>query len=231
MKTILSTAKRQSIPLFLSCLVVLMCLISCKKDDETVAKVSTGEAKIRIINASHSGASVDFYLDKNKINSQSLAVGEASGYIKVSSGLQSATFSTGGSVDVTANVNYIPTFSYTSFYIEDKAGKGEMLTFEDDLGATEAGRARVRFINLSPYFTNSLNINLSGNTLLVNSLAFKEASMYFSIDPNADLSISVLGAAGAKIVNGTEFEPGKIYTIWLSGTSNSKLSINKITYN
>jgi len=32
-------------------------------------------------------------------------------------------------------------------------------------------------------------------------------------------------------MRGTEFEAGKVYTIWLGGNSNANLSINKITYN
>lgn len=210
---------------------VLMCLFSCKKDIPTNITVLGGEARVKIINASQGTTDLDFYLNSNKINDKALAYGESSGYIKVQSGTKNASFIGSGNQDVTAELNLVPSFSYTSFYLEDKTGKGEILTLEDDLGATEVGMARIRFVNLGPNFTNAINIITTGNTLLVNSLAFKEKSMYFAIDPTIDLGFSVLGAGGPKIIRGAEFEAGKIYTIWVGGSSNSSLSINKITYN
>lgn len=193
-------------------------------------EVVKGEAKIKLVNASHNSSAVDFYLDDVKVNAQSLAFGEGSDYIKISSGTKNASFSN-ASEDVSAQVVFVPTLSYTSFYVEDKSNQGEVLTFEDNLGATTAGKASVRFVNLSPYFTNAVNVNLTGGVLLINSLPFKEASSYFSIDPGIDLRVSVLGAGGVKVFSGAEFEAGKIYTIWFSGTSNANLTINKITYN
>lgn len=212
-------------------MVLVMCLISCKKDIPTDITIMGAEAKVKIINASLGSKNLDFYLNDSKITNKALASGESSDYIVVQSGAKHASFINNGIEDATAELTFVPSFSYTSFYVEDKTGKGEILALQDDLGATEAGMARIRFVNLSPNFTNSINIITTGNTLLVNSLAFKEKSMYFAIDPNIDLGFSVLGAGGLKIMRGTEFEAGKVYTIWVGGNSNANLSINKITYN
>ncbi|KQC02315.1 hypothetical protein AQF98_01685 [Pedobacter sp. Hv1] len=186
------------------------------------------EAKVKIVNAAKNKG--DFFFDNNKINGQSLSFGQSND-VKVASGNTSISFYANGVQDVSTTINFVSSFSYTAFYVEDKAGKGDILAFEDNLGATEAGKARVRFMNLSPSFTNSININLPGSTLLVNALGFKETSLDFSIEPNVNLGISVLGAGGVKVIDGSEFEAGKIYTIWISGTSNANLTVNKITYN
>lgn len=203
---------------------------SCKKDNIDNGPVVKGEAKIKFINASQTSSSVDFYLDETKINSSALAYGESSEYIKITSGNKVAKVNQ-GAVEVSADFNFMPTFSYTSFFVEDKTEKGEVLTFEDNLGAVEADKSRIRFINLSPSFTNTVNITLPGGELIVNALRFKESSGYFIINAGTNIGVSITGTSVFKIAPGTEFEGGKNYTIWLSGTTNANLSINKITYN
>ena len=228
MKSTLPQAKTRFFGVLFIAFVSTMCLVSCKKDISTDVPIMGKEAKVKIINAAQNTG--DFYLDKNKINNQSLAFGESSD-VRVSSGSKSVSFNTNGVQDISTTINFVSTFSYTAFYIEDKSGKGEILAFEDNVGATEMGKARVRFINLSPNFSNPININLPGSTLLVNALGFKETSLDFSIEPNLSLGVSVIGAGGGKVIDGGEFEAGKVYTVWISGTSNANLSINKITYN
>jgi len=231
MKTKTSTKNGLSLSYFLIFSVCFFCLFSCKKDNDGGTEVK-GEAKVKFINASQNATAVEFYLDNTKINLQPLAYAESSDYIKVASGTKSATASTPSAAQVQAlTVNLVPTLAYTSFYVEDKAGNGELLVLEDNLGATEAGKARVRFVNLTPNLTNAVNINLTGNILIVNALAFKGSSTYFAIDPSLEVRVSVVGSSAIKVIPGTDFEAGKIYTVWLSGTSNANLTVNKITYN
>lgn len=231
MKTKTSTTNGYSLPYFLFFLVCFSCLFSCKKDSKVDVEVQ-GEAKVKFINASQSTTSVDFYLNNKKINTQSLAFAQSSNYINVESGAKIATASPNAVTTVqAATITLVPTLSYTSFYVQDRLGKGEILFFEDNLGATEVGKARVRFVNLSPNLTNAVNINLTGNILVVNALAFKESSSYFAIDPSLEVRVSVVGSAAIKVIPGTDFEAGKIYTVWLSGSSNANLTVNKITYN
>lgn len=212
--------------------VVFSYFSSCKKDDVDQGGKISGEAKIKFINASQSNTSVDFYVGDAKVNDLALAYGESSEYIKVPSGNKTTKVNQGMSaLEAQSDFNFVPTFSYTSFFVEDGEGKGAVVTFEDNLGAVESDRYRVRFINLSPNFTNALNISLPGGELVVNALAFKASSGYFMINAGVGLGVSVVGTGTFKIANGKEFEGGKNYTIWLSGTSNSSLSINKITYN
>lgn len=228
MKSTLPQAKPRFFGVLFIAFITTVCLVSCKKDIPTDVPIMGKEAKVKIINAAQSTG--DFYLDKNKVNNQVLAFGESSD-VRVASGSKSVSFYANGAQDVSTTINFVSTFSYTAFYIEDKNGTGEILAFEDNVGSTETGKARVRFINLSPNFTNPINVNLPGSTLLVNALGFKETSLDFSIEPNLNLGISVIGASGVKVIDGSEFEAGKVYTVWISGTSNANLSINKITYN
>ena len=226
MKVALNSFNRPYLFLSIIFFVALTALVSCKSKDDDLYVVK-GEAKIKLINAVQNKPAIDFYIDDIKVNSSALAFGESSDYIKIASGIKTTKVNQ----NVNSQFNYIPTFSYTSFFIEDKVGKGSILTFEDNLGAVEMGKVRIKFINLSPNFTNAININLPGGVLLVNSLTFKSASGYFTIDPNTNILVSVLGTGTVKTALAAEFVEGKIYTLWLSGSSNATLSINKVTYN
>lgn len=205
---------------------------SCEKDSPNVKNIVKGEAKIKLINASQKADSIDFYINDAKINTSALVFGESSDYIKIESGTQGTRVNQDLSILATAaEFTYVPTLSYTSFFVEDKTGKGEILIFEDNLGAVESGKVRIRFINLSSNFTNAVNIMLPGGELLVHALPFKETSGYFLVQANTNLGVSIIGSSAFKLALGSEFEAGKNYTVWLSGSSNANLSINKITYN
>lgn len=219
-------------PFTLLAAVLFSIFSSCEKDEVERDGTIVGEAKIRLINASQRSSAVDFYLNDAKINSAALAYGEGSEYIKIASGTKTTKVNSGTSIlETGVGFNFVPTFSYTSFFVEDKDGAGEILTFEDNLGAVESGKSRIRFINLSPNFSNSIHVSLTGGELLVNALPFKASSGYFMVQSGTNIGVSVVGAGILKIASGSEFETGKNYTVWVSGTSNSNLSINKITYN
>lgn len=209
--------------------VLNLCLFSCKKDEVGSEKKVTGEAKIKVINATPS-SSVDFFLDNSKVNGDLLLYGVDQEYVKIHSGQVSASISKDGVVGATIDFNFIPTLSYTSFYVEDSAGVGSILTLEDNFGATAVGMARIRIINLSPFFTNAVSVSTSSD-LMLTSLAFKEFSNNFSFNPDVDVRFSILGTSVVKTMLASEFEAGKTYTIWIGGTSNASLKINKITYN
>jgi hypothetical protein len=215
---------------YVACLIVcIIGLFSCKKEEYIVNQSKTAEVNVKMINAALSSR-VDFYLNNQKINKEIASFGEITDAI-IESGLKSTSIIKDGIADVNTSFQYIPSFSYTSFYVEDRVGKGELLTFEDNLGAVPEGKARVRFINLSPYFSNAINVNINSTQLIVNSLNFKEASLYFTIDTAAKIDISVIGTNLSKTLQNNELISGRVYTIWLSGANNSSLNINKITYN
>lgn len=232
MKIAIPTPIRQFFKLSIICLLAVIVLNSCEKDNSSKKEPVRGEAKVKFINASQNAQPVDFYINDTKINTSALAFGESSEYIKIESGTQINKVNKEVNIlDVQTQFSYVPTLSYTSFFVEDREGRGDILTFEDNLGAIEAGKARIRFINLSPYFSNAINVSLGKDDLLVNSLPFKESSSYFMVQAGTGIGVSVLGTGTIKYAAGDEFEAGKNYTIWVGGSSNSTLSINKITYN
>lgn len=212
------------------CFLALCCLFSCSKDEE-IYQQNKQEAKIRFVNASKNSTNIDVYVDDLKLNSGALNYSQETSYQKIASGTKKASVKHDGQEDIQSDINFIPTFSYTSFFVINRDNKAELVTFEDNLGAPETGKAKIRFVNLGSHFTNSVNITLTGGVLLVNALEYKKASSYFSVDPEVNIRFSIVGTSASKVLSTDEIQPGKSYTIWLDGTSNADLTINKILYN
>lgn len=210
---------------------LVLCSISCKKDKEDLYDSTKQDAKIRFINASKKSTAVDLFVDDIRLNKQAISYGEATDYLTVTSGGKKTIASYGNVQYATADIKFLPTFSYTSFLIENKSNGKELFTIEDNLGSIAVGMAKVRFVNTSPYFSNNINATLTDNYLLVNALRFKEASAYFLIDPAVSIRINIVGTSIAKTIPTTEIDAGHSYTFWVGGVTNAGITVNKIIYN
>ncbi len=220
---------KQVIFVFIVSVLLLMCLFSCKKHNPDPEVRPAGEAKIRLINAAPNSPSLDFQIDRNKINPNPLVFGEQTDYIKINAGAKEVAFVHENEDKALGSFNYVSTLSYTSFYTEDRNGIGEVLTLEDDLGAVPAGKVKVRFVNTSPYFSANANVFLDSEELLYGGLAYKNISSSFLINEGLDLRVSVAGTI--RTISADELQTGKIYVFWISGSANSNWMLNKISYN
>lgn len=219
-----------SLLLFIALL--LLCISACKKNDEEVIVAKKGQSKLRIIHAAPNLSALDFYLDDNKINSTQLNFGSDSEYIPIYSGSKTQKLERLSNIlEVQSDFTFVPSIAYTSFLTENKQGKGEVFTVEDNQGSLDPDLVRIRFINVSSAFTNVLTVNLPGGELIENNLNYKDNSGYFIIPEGTSVRIAILGTAQSKTLAANEFEGGKTYTIWVSGINNASLKVNKLNYN
>ncbi|WP_316803838.1 DUF4397 domain-containing protein [Pedobacter nototheniae] len=208
---------------------IIFSFSSCKKN--TPGVVVNGEAKVKIVNAVQTESAHDLYVDDQKVNITSLAFGETSEYLKISSGNRKVAFMGESNVTTTAEINFVPSITYTTFLISDRTGKKEVLNFEDNLSNTESGKAKIKLINLTPYFNTGISVSVQTGTQFVNSLMYKEASNYFTVDAGVNLRFNVVGSGTIKTIAGADLQAGKIYTIWFSGTTIATLDSHIITDN
>jgi hypothetical protein len=204
-------------------------LSSCKKDDPD--EVVKGQAKVKMVNASQADVHQDVYLDNEKLTTTALAFGETSEYIKIPSGNRSVSYTGTNSTTTDTSLNFTPSITYTAFLVTNKKGDLEIVSYEDNLSNTEAGKAKIKLINLTPNFATGINVMVQGGTQFVNGLAFKEASNYFTVDTGFNLRYTVVGSGNVKTIESTALEGGKIYTIWFSGTTAATLEAHIITDN
>jgi hypothetical protein len=219
----------------LSILFTMVCagtilLSSCKKDSTPIVYA---DAKVRIVNANATSSTQDFYQNDVKISTTALAYGSAStGYYTVKGGPSSFAFRDSGTATLTAsrNVSVGENGSYTIFYYKDASGNGDLTGFLDDNTAPATGKARVRFLNFGFSFNNAINVSYaSTGTLIVNGLGL-DISSYYSIDPNTDLGVAVIGSP-ATVIQGSNFVAGKIYTVWFDATSATTANYHVVVQN
>lgn len=204
-------------------------LPSCKKDNPD--EVVKGESKVKMVNASQADVHQDVYLDNEKLTITALAFGETSEYVKIPSGNRSVSYTGTNSTTTDTSLNFTPSITYTTFLVTNKKGDMEIVSYEDNLSNTEASKAKIKLINLTPNFATGINVMVQGGTQFVNGLAFKEASNYFTVDTGFNLRYTVVGSGNVKTIESTALEGGKIYTIWFSGTTAATLEAHVITDN
>lgn len=202
---------------------------SCKKNNPD--EVVKGQARLKIVNASPADVNQDVYLDDEKLTTSALAFGETSEYVKIPSGNRNVSYTSANNRSIDTSLNFTPSITYTAFLVTNKKGELEIVNYEDNLSNTESTKAKIKLINLTPTFSTGINVMVQGGTQFVNGLAFKDASNYFTVDPDVNLRYSVVGSGSIKTIDAKGLEGGKIYTIWFSGTTAATLTAHIITDN
>ncbi|WP_410222399.1 DUF4397 domain-containing protein [Pedobacter sp.] len=207
---------------------VLLSAVACKKND-TPDGIEKPKAKVRVVNAVQASGEVNFFLDDQKVIQNNLTFGESTGYLNVFSGERNVSVSNNTKTTPGNKFTFVTSISYTLFALTDKNSNPDVLILEDDLGAPPAGKFKLKLVNLNPTVTSNINVLLPNEELLVSSLPFKNYTDNFIIEKGT--VIKIIAGSTIKTLNANDFEEGKNYLLWLSGTSNTNLTVNKLSYN
>ncbi|MDY0906748.1 DUF4397 domain-containing protein [Pedobacter sp. CFBP9032] len=202
---------------------------SCKKTDPD--PVVKGESKVKLVNAVQTESIADISIDGEKVSNSTLAFAESTDYLKLVSGDRNLKFTSVSNAETIGAMKYTSSITYTTFLVSNRAGAKEIVSYEDNLSNTEAGKAKIKLINLSPFFTTGINVSVQAGALFVNALLYKEASAYFSVDADLNLRYNVVGSGTTKTIDNSNFAAGKIYTIWFSGNTAATIQAHVITDN
>jgi hypothetical protein len=224
--------KKQSVVLAMFCLVATL-VSSCKKDDPEV--VVYGDAKLRVVNTVPGSAAQDFYQNDTKVSTTPIAYGSSSSYLTVKGGNSTVHFKNTGTATINAssgvglNTNEV----FTVFYYTDASGSGKITGFPDDNTTPAASKARVRFVNFGLGFNNTVNISYAGTAgaSITTGLAYGYVSNYNSVDANTNLAVFVQGATVPTVIPGSNFEAGKIYTVWFDAASATTANYHVVQQN
>lgn len=204
---------------------------SCSKDDDDAS--ASGTAHVMIVNSVEGSSAQDFYLDNAKVNSQAVAYTQTNGYFDVAAGNHKADFKTSGSTTVTSTSNVdLQAGKYYTIYYSGSGSTTSTVTTEDDLSAPAAGMAKVRFVHLSSAAASAIDLGVTGGSKLVTGLAYKTASAYYSVAPATSFQIFTAGSATSSLtLNSLGLQAGKIYTVYVSGSSTTSISYHVIVNN
>lgn len=215
----------------LSFLVVAESFSSCAKN--TIDK--SGQFNIKVVNAAATSGAQSFTLAGSVLVAGGLAFPDASAYINAPSGKNmvmefknegTSSVYASGSLYTTNGVNF-------TVYLAGKGSSARVKAFEDDLGAPNNGKVKIKFIHLSDEAPSVITIRNSSGDDLVTTLARDISSGYKYVDPGT-LSVQFSGtASGDNIGNFSvaDLQAGKIYTLYLTDSSNGDVVLNKVLHN
>jgi hypothetical protein len=214
--------------LFVGLSALVLLASSCVKQKNT----PTGEAHVRFVNAVVGSPSQDVYVNSVLVSSGKIPYGGQTSYMTYTAGINEIVFVDGITHISQAAEDYgsdIGDYA-TVYFFGTLQGTLSAGGIKDIMTAPAAGKARVRFLNLDYNLSNAMIMTLVGGANLYTSLPFGTASTYFEVDPGAKFQPSATGVTTAPVI---DFNPkaGKIYTVWLSGTSATELYGNAILQN
>lgn len=202
-------------------------LSGCLKGDNQVYQVSA----VRALNAVPGSVQLDMFLDQKKFNFDNVAwEDEAFAYAdtlpyknawpnsRLVSIVDPEDYPNAEPI-VQKTINFIPGKFYSVYVVG--YDEMELLATEDDLSEPEAGKAKVRFIHLSPD-APALDIEIqagTGDPMRVDDNAFKEHSDFIAIEGGVACTINFIDHGNQDVLHTFGFSPeaGMIYTVWAKG--------------
>ncbi|SFF02217.1 protein of unknown function [Chitinophaga sp. CF118] len=204
---------------------------SCEKNDID----EDGYVNVKVVNASPDSIAKSFTLANTVLVSGGLNFTESSNYINTNAGSRLvAEFKNEGSTSVyeSAELLLVRTLSYT-VYLIGEGGDAKIKYFQDDLSSPGSGKASVNFVHLSEGAPSNIKIKNGNGDNLVENITRYTQSTYKDFAPGT-LSLQISNTALNSSV-GTfdlpDLVAGKIYTIYIIGSSSSNISVHEVVHN
>lgn len=200
----------------LSMLVLLAWLLLCSCRKNNFSNEPQDAAAFNVVNASPGPLTINFFLNNYLVNGPVLAYTQESGYILATTGIRKFDATAGGSVKslVTDTIELQKDKFYTIFISGPNTSLSTLVT-EDDLSLPPSGKAKIRFIQLSPD-GGTLGLGIKGGAVLFAVQAFKTVSQFIIIDP-ASYTFELESNGSAIDESTADLMAGKIYTVWAGG--------------
>lgn len=213
-------------------IVLATTVTSCKKDDID----EKGSANLKVVNASSTSSAQGFYLASQTIIEGGLSFGDASNnYIVTNSGNNlELQFRNDGSSSAYASTRAdLDNGGYYTVFLAGDGQSARVKVFQDDLTPPANGKAKVRFVHLSNAAPDNVDIRSGATANLAANLSRDNASNYVEVDPGV-LSLQVFAAGQSESLGNFDlsaFASGKIYTVYVTGSTESTISVRQVTHN
>jgi len=195
-------------------------LSSCLKNDsdDNQGPVSG----ISFVHAAANQPAVGLFIDGRGIFNEAVKYGEYSQYLTAGSGNHLVQTTVGGTTQRLSEATItLAEGKYHTVFVAHKAENDSLTTVmtTDDLTAPATGKAKVRFVQLSPGM-EEFDLHLQGGTILADSKAYKESSAFIEIDPATKRKFAVRLAGNAQdavVTSEIDVVAGRFYTVVLAG--------------
>ncbi len=207
----------------ISILSLLTVVSACNKKE--IEPELEGPITLKLINALDGSAPQDFYQNLMKLSVAPIVYGEESTTVTAVSGYKRLTFANAGTMVETIgiDVSILAQTSFNVFLSKTTAGDPAIYGFENDRVIPEAGKVKVRFLNLGATLSNRINVNSSAGAVLQSDLEFKVPSSYLLLDAGLNMNAVVIGSLDATAIDGSSLLAGNNYTIWFDAENATKV--------
>ncbi|MCC8423867.1 DUF4397 domain-containing protein [Mucilaginibacter sp. UR6-11] len=194
---------------------VILTAVSCKK---TTYEPPPAISAISFYNASPDAPAVSIYLNANKIQYDSLSYKGGIEYVNAYSGNREVSAYRNNEKKVYKNITLDQGKFYSAF-LTGNWSTAEFVLLEDSLIRPAAGKANIRFVNMS-IGSPTLDLALNTGTTLVSGRAYKANSAYTPIDGEKQYTFVIRehGTTVNKVtLPSVNLLSGHSYTIWARG--------------
>lgn len=197
-------------------------LTSCLKNDSDDYQGPV--SGISFVHAAATQPSVGLFIDGRTVFNSAVQYTNFSQYLTAGSGNHLVQTTVGGTTQRLSEATItLAEGKYHTVFIAHKVENDSLTTVmtTDDLTPPAAGKAKVRFVQLSPDNTQEYDLYLQGGRVLTESEAYKESSAFTEIDPGKlKFAVRLAGSAEDKTVTSeVDVTAGRFYTVVLSGKS------------
>jgi hypothetical protein len=200
---------------------------ACNKNNDNAPAISYGN--IAGINATENSI-VDFYINNTRTNSTSITPGQAIGYFSVLPTSNFIDFKIAGTSSMIGSTSI--TAVADNLYSVFLGDGGAVVTVQDDRTTLpQTGKARIYFINMSPYLTGPVDFGGTGaSNKIITGIALRSPTNYLEVDPSIN-SISIYNAGSSTPVFSVPVSilAGHIYAFYVAGTTSGTLTGKLLT--
>ncbi|MDR7212421.1 DUF4397 domain-containing protein [Flavobacterium piscis] len=220
------------IPVKVIALVALIFLSACDNNEID----PFGSARLKVVNAAPNSGSQKFVMANIPYIGNLGYLENSVSYHNVVSGKNLVSqFRDENDNDLyaTEELNLSDDKRYTVYLTGESRSDAEVRLYEDNITAPASGKARVKFIHLSSGAPQNIDfIDSEGNNLALNLARYNQSS-YSEISAGS-LAIEVRSAGESENIatlQTANFADGKVYTIFIAGSSTSGYTIKQILHN
>jgi hypothetical protein len=199
---------------------LLLLLTGClNNDSDSVQPIPVGY--VSIYHASPDAPELDILVDNRKINFGPLSYSDHSGYLNFYTGDRELKFNASGAANALIDtVLKVEDGNAYSIFVINSVSHLETLVVRDSAQTPAAGKAMIRFVQLSPDASAmDLAITDNGGSVLFKDVAFKEATAFMEVDA-ASTSFEIRNSDSGNVAlsaNGVSLQAGGYYTVVTRG--------------
>lgn len=197
----------------------LVFIVGCDPDGDENAQPSP-VSYVSLYNASPNAPDLNIVVDDRQINTYPFEYSDHTGYLRFYTGDRNLKFGPFGASNIVVDTTLtLEDQKAYSIFVVDNFTTAGLLVLSDNSEAPASGKAKVRFVNLSPD-GEAIQLKVKGeSTSLTEDEAFKEATDFFEVDANTfDFEVINSGSGEAKLqIPGVELQDGWFYTILVKG--------------